>query len=127
MPDDWKEILSKLIDSVPVLVLLLGLFFVALGLAKVKYLPIEEPTARVVSVVFGIGLFAVGLWLWGAHTVLPKPGSYGIKIQSPAEGDRVHVVDVSGTIKKTTLPEGYTLQVLSCIQGMLSSRWDKLT
>jgi len=112
MSDDWKEsLLSKLIDSVPVLVLLLGVIFVALGLAKVKYLPIEEPTAKVAAVIFGICIFATGLWLWRGHTVLPKAKPYGIKIQSPAAGAWVHVVDVSGSMEKATLPENYSLRV----------------
>lgn len=112
MADDWKEIVSKLIDKVPVLVLLLGVSFVVLGLSKgAKYVPIVETPARVVSGVFGVCLCVTGLWLLRTQNILPKADAYGIKIQAPAEGDIVHIVDVSGTIKKTRLPTDYTLEV----------------
>jgi hypothetical protein len=115
-----EEIVSKLIDSVPALLTLLGVVLILLGLAGgVSYnqwFPISELEARVAAVVAGTILIGLGFFSWRTHVIVPKARSYGIDIDQPKDGDRVDIVDVRGRIRNP-LPEGYTLRVLRIYPG----------
>jgi hypothetical protein len=115
-----EEIVSKLIDSFPALLTVLGVVLVLLGLAGgVSYnqwFPISELEARVAAVVAGTILLGLGFFSWRTRVIVPKAQSYGIEIDYPKDGDRVDIVDVRGRIKKP-LPEKYTLRVLRIYPG----------
>jgi len=117
MAEDTKtEIASKLLDSVPTLVVILGAILLILGLAGgVTYndwLPLSERYARILAGLVGVVLIGIGIYQSSrSSTNIPKPRKYGIKITSPAEGDHVDQLTVRGLIKKE-LPTGYVLKVL---------------
>ncbi|MGH8487312.1 MAG: hypothetical protein ACREXS_00155 [Gammaproteobacteria bacterium] len=108
---EGKEFLSKLIDSPPGLLIILGAALLALGLAGgvtySQWFPIPEIGARIGAGVAGIVVFALGVSRAKTHVFLPKAKKYGIKIDYPTDGDVVDIVDVSGSLSKP-LPEGFT-------------------
>jgi hypothetical protein len=121
MGDDAKqEIISRLIDSVPTLLIVLGVVVNILGLAGGvtyhQWLPINETAWRIGTVVVGMALLALGFFQSRKDFTVPQARKYGINIQHPAEGERVGVVDVKGTIKKA-LPDGYALKILRIYPG----------
>ncbi len=117
MSEDSKaDIASKLLDSVPTLLIVLGVAMLLLGLAAgITYkgwFPIQEPSARITAVAAGILMAVVGIVLsyrMGAY--VPKAKKYGITITSPQDGDHVNHLTVRGSIKKA-LPKGFVLKVL---------------
>jgi hypothetical protein len=117
MADDPKtEIASKLLDSVPTLLIILGTVLLILGLAGgITYndwLPLTDLYARILAVLGGTALIGIGIFQSSrSSTNIPKSGKFGIKITSPAEGDHVDQLTVRGSIKKE-LPKGYVLKVL---------------
>jgi len=120
MAEGKEELLSKLIDSVPVLLIVLGAVLLALGLAGGvtynQWFPISEIGARIAAGVAGIAVFLLGVSRSKAQVVLPKAKKYGIKIDHPRDSDVVDVVDVRGSIGKP-LPEGYTLKIFRIYPG----------
>ncbi len=114
------KLFSKLIDRIPVLLILLGVILFALGLAGGvtfnSWFPISDLWARIVAAVAGVFIFGLGISSWRTqgnsrtHGDVPKAQNYGIKIVYPKAGGEVSIVDVSGTIKKAP-PEGYTLKI----------------
>ena len=113
---DKQAWITKLIESIPALLIVLGVGMLILGFAEgIKYnqwLPITDPLGRAGAFVTGAILLGLGVYSWTA-TKSPSltPSAYGIKINHPKSGDRiVDVVDVRGTIKKP-VPEGFTLRV----------------
>ncbi len=120
MAEGKEELLSKLIDSTPVLLIVLGVALLSLGLAGGitynQWFPISETGARVVAGLFGIASFLLGAYRSKAHVPLPQAKKYGIKIDYPRDGDPVDIVDVRGSIGKP-LPEGYTLKVFRIYPG----------
>jgi len=118
MAEGKEEFLSKLIDSVPVLLIILGAALLALGLAGgvtySQWFPIPEMGARIGAGVAGIVVFALGVSHAKTHVFLPQAKipqaeKYGIKIDYPTEGI-VDIVAVGGSLSKP-LPEGFTLKV----------------
>jgi hypothetical protein len=108
---------SRLIESIPALLIILAVFFLALGLAGgVTYhdiLPMQETTPRVLAGVACIALIGLAVYFsrTAASIVQPRREAYGIAITSPREGNHIGIVNVEGTIKKK-LPIGYTLEML---------------
>lgn len=115
-----EELLAKLIDSVPVLLILLGVAVLVLGLAGgVTYnnwLPIVDQPGRIGAVVVGAGILGLGFFGWRTRVIVPKAKDFGITIDHPKDGDLVGIVNVRGRIKKA-IPDGYTLQVFRCYAG----------
>lgn len=112
MAEGIEKLLSRLVDSIPVLLIILGAAFLLLGLAGGvtynQWFPILEHEARVAAGLVGIVLLALGVSR--IRDDLPKAEEYGIKIYRPSEGEKVGIVDVRGTIGKQP-PQGYTLRV----------------
>ena len=111
------KLFSKLIERIPVLLILLGVILFGLGLAGgVTYggwFPIPDFVARIVAAAAGVIVFAAGWWRLDnrqTHGAVPKAKNCGIKIDSPRAGAEVDIVDVFGKIKKAP-PEGYTLEI----------------
>ena len=100
MPEGVKEtILSKLIESVPVLLIVLGVLLFGLGIAGgVTYhgwFPITELPARVAAIVAGILVFSLSIAMnRKATNEAPSARRFGIEILYPKEGDEVDIVDV---------------------------------
>lgn len=122
MAEGGKEaLLSKLIDSVPALLIVAGGVLIVLGLAGgITYngwLPITELPARIGACALGIVGLSFGVYFWKA-TKGPMLNAtvYGIRIEHPKDGDRLHIVDVRGTIKKS-IPQGYGLRVFRIYPG----------
>ena len=115
--EPFVKFLSGLIESLPALLIFLGVVFLVLSLASGvtyhDYLPIQETTPRVLAGVAGIVLIGLAVYLskTAASIALPKKEAYGITITSPRPGDHIGIVNVEGTIKKK-LPVGYTLEML---------------
>lgn len=117
--NQWKS-LSKLIEHVPLILILLGVSLFGLGLAGgVTYsdwLPFPDFEARLGAEAAGVVVFAAGIYFWWTltnrrtHGAIPKAQNFGIEIDYPKAGAEVDIVDVLGKIKKAP-PEGYTLEV----------------
>jgi hypothetical protein len=122
MAEGLKEtLLAKLLDSVPLLLILLGACFAVLGLAGgviyQQWLPMPDPLPRSLSAAFGVLLIAVGIVRSHPTKISAiNPLDYGIKIQYPAPASRVNTVDVGGSIEKD-LPNGYCLRVFRIYPG----------
>lgn len=122
MAEGLKEtLLAKLLDSVPMLLILLGTAFVVLGLAGgvtyQQWLPMPDAVPRGLSGAFGALLIAIGvLRSHPAKPVVIRHLDYGIKIQYPTPASRVSTVDVGGSIEKS-LPDGYCLRVFRIYPG----------
>lgn len=122
MAEGVKEaIVNKLLDSVPMALVVLGAVFVLLGLAGgityQQWLPISDEMPRIASGLIGAVLIGVGIFR--SHISKPlvvQPIDYSIKILSPTTGSQVTKVDVSGSIKKK-LPDGYCLRVFRALPG----------
>ena len=111
------NLFSRLVESLPALLIILAAVFLALGLAGgVTYhdfLPMQETTPRVLAGVACIVLIGLAVYLskTAASITLPKKEACGIAITSPREGEHIGIVNVEGTIKKK-LPARYTLETL---------------
>ena len=122
MAEDTKTtLIAKLLDSLPTLLVILGVALLVLGLAGgVTYngwLPIPDAAGRVGAATAGIAICGIGLYLSRTSKATALTSSaYGIKITHPKDGDEVEVVDVRGTIKKA-LPEGYSLRIFRIYPG----------
>ena len=111
----WPSVLLRLVDRVPLVLLVLGTALLVLGLTSGitynNWLPMPEPTARIASGVIGLALLAIGsFWSLRAASALIVAGDYGIRITYPRAGDEVETVDVQGTITRD-LAAGYCLRV----------------
>ena len=121
MPEGLKEVIvSKVIDSLPTLLIVLGGILILLGLAGGimynQWFPVRELGARIAAVVMGLLILLWGYFSGNKQVTVPATEKYGIKIEHPRNGDRVEVVDVRGSIKKA-LPEGHVLKVLRVYPG----------
>ncbi|HEY6141450.1 MAG TPA: hypothetical protein VI670_27145 [Thermoanaerobaculia bacterium] len=139
MPEEttWGRIGTALIESAPTLLIVVGTGLLILGLAGgVTYgnwLPIGEPFARLAAGSVGLALITVGIWLSIANASgnMPNASRYGIEITQPRTGDSVAKIAVRGTIKKPTLPRGFSLHVFRHYPGkdefvpMSNARIDK--
>jgi hypothetical protein len=109
------EIISKLIDAVPVVLILLGVILLTLGLAGgvtyQSWLPIPDLTARIVAGVTGVLMCGLGVFQGSKSTGIPNAAKFGIKITYPVEGEKVERTSVRGTIKRQ-IPKDYVLKVL---------------
>jgi len=122
MAEDPKaESLTKLLESLPALLFVLGVVLLVLGLAGgVTYnawLPIPDTIPRIGAGIAGVVVFGIGLFLSktsGAKTI--SAGAYGIRITYPKDGDEIEFADVAGTIKKA-LPEGFSLRIFRIYPG----------
>lgn len=120
MAGGWKEqIVAKLVESLPALLIVLGGFLIVLGVAGgITYggwLPIAGVGWRVGAV--GVGLLIIGLGFYPRREPpTPHGSSFGIKIEYPQPGDRVDVLDVRGTLKKAP-PAGYALKIFRVYPG----------
>ena len=122
MAEDAKTAwVAKLLDSLPTLLVVLGIALLVLGLAGGiaynSWLPIPDPVGRIGAAIAGIAIFGVGLFLFRSS----KPtgvivSTYGIRINYPKDGDEIETVDVTGTIKKA-LPDGYSLRIFRVYPG----------
>jgi hypothetical protein len=115
--DAIKEFGSKVADRPAIFLMIAGVFFLALGIAKgVTYqgwFPLNDDVGRFSAIAVGLALI-----LWGGLEARRKPAppidvaKYGIKISSPLPRQDVDLrVTVTGTIKGS-LPDGYKLMVL---------------
>ncbi len=122
MAESIKEaFLTKLLDSVPVLLIVVGVALALLGLAGGitynSWFIIDEPIARIVTCVLGVVLIGIGVTR--SPEVKPttlRPSDYGIKIHSPGAGEQVDSVDVRGAIERP-LPDGYCLRIFRVYPG----------
>lgn len=119
MADGKEEILSKLLDSIPVLLIIMGVLLFSLGLAGgityKSWLPIPEVEARLAASLAGAVVFGLGASR-SRSQVINGVRKYGIKIDHPRDGDAVDIADVRGSISKP-LPAGYTLKVFRIYPG----------
>jgi hypothetical protein len=123
MAEGVKDIVSKLIDSVPSLLIVLGVLLLVLGLSGGitynQWLPIPDLTARIASIAVGAIILGLGVSFgWVAKTRTPAllAKNFGIEIEHPRNGDVVGTVDVRGTLKKAP-PDGYTLKIFRIYPG----------
>jgi hypothetical protein len=118
MADLKEQIVSKLIDSIPALLIILGAGFLLLVISQgVKgWVTVTDPISRVLGGVIGFGLVVMGLYGVKPQAALPRPTDFQIKIVHPKPGDRVTVTDVRGSIERS-LPEGYTLKIFRYYPG----------
>lgn len=122
MPESAVEgAVSKLIDSIPALLIVCGLALLTLGIVGGivyhNWLPLSQTVPRVLigvvgTIVFGLGV-RMSVWSGGG---IPRAAAYGITIVHPHNGDKVGSVDVRGTIKKA-IPPGYSLRVFRLYPG----------
>ena len=122
MADDIKSsAVTKILDSLPTLLVVAGIALVVLGLAGgITYgawLPIPDREARIGAAVIGIASVGIGIYLWSrSKGPLLTASAYGIKITYPTAGDEIDTVYVRGTIKKP-IPDGYSLRVFRIYPG----------
>jgi hypothetical protein len=119
MAEGKEELLSKLLDSVPVLLIILGVLLFSLGLSGgityKQWFTIPETEPRLAAALAGIVVFGLGV-ARSRVQVVTSARKYGIKIDHPRDGDAVDIVDVRGSISKP-LPGGYTLKVFRIYPG----------
>ena len=113
MSKAFSEAFQKLIESPQSLLIVAGIFLVALGAAGgVTYhnlFPIQQQWAQIFVSIVGLLLA-----LFGALLVLVQPRSatpYGISITFPTQNALVRKTKVTGTIRKHP-PNGYALWIL---------------
>lgn len=122
MADDSKStLISKLLDSLPTLLVVLGVALIVLGLAGgVTYnawLPISDVPGRAGAGIAGIVIGGIGLYLSNpSKGTRVTSSAYRVRITHPRDGDEVDIVDVRGTITKAP-PEGYGLRVFRIYPG----------
>ena len=122
MAEDSKSaLLAKLLDSLPTLLVVLGVALLLLGIVGgVTYnawLPIPDVMGRLAAGVTGSVICGIGLYLaMRSKSAAVVQSIYGIRITYPKDGDEVEVVDIGGTIKKP-LPDGYSLRILRAYPG----------
>jgi hypothetical protein len=122
MTEDAKNaVLTKLLESLPTLLVMLGVGLLVLGLAGgITYnawLPIPDTVGRTGAVVAGVVVCGIGLLLFrSSKTASVIASNYGIRITHPKDGDEIEIADVTGTIRKS-LPEGYSLRIFRIYPG----------
>ena len=120
MSEDLKEqVVGKLVESVPALLIVLGSFLVLMGVTSgITYhgwLPIVDVAGRIGAVVLGLLLIGLGFYR-RVDSQVSDTRRYGIKIENPAPGEKVDDFSVRGTIKKPP-PNGYSLKVFRIYPG----------
>ena len=115
-----KEIVSKLVESISALLIVLGVILLALGFAGgITYnhwFPITGMDGKYGAIVAGTALTILGVFNRKSNGSIPQARRYDIKIDYPKEGDSVDIIDVRGSIK-LPLPEGYTLKIFRIYPG----------
>lgn len=124
MPEpDWKaRAIEKVLDSVPLFLIIVGVIFVLLGLAKggpKEWFPMPDIGTRAVSGLFGLALLLLGFWD-GRRTRsdIPSESKFKAEIYSPTKDAYVEsrVDVVTGKIPGVA-PTGYSWKVLRGYPG----------
>jgi hypothetical protein len=111
--DTFEKLVTKLIDSIPALLIVGGICFLAIGIIGTlkDWFTITTGAPRIAAGLVGFMFVTLGLLIYlRTRPDVPKAKDYEIKIVHPRSGDSVLVTDVRGTVKRA-LPEGYTLKV----------------
>jgi hypothetical protein len=112
--EKWPGIIvSALADKVIALFFVFGVGFIGLGVTGgYGWLTISDAPNKVISLLVGLALVGVAIWLhMRTPSNYPKGSSLGLKIFGPREGDEVGVVTVHGALTKHP-PSDYRLWVI---------------
>jgi hypothetical protein len=116
-----KEVTLAAIDRPGLILMILGAAVMALGAAGGitygNWLPLTTNLQQASVGGVGLLLFLVGVvWLVRTPQTSLNAKSFGVKITDPQAGDKIGVVTVRGTIRRS-VPPGYELRLLRMYPG----------